>query len=89
MTEVRDILKLIVSTDEADATLLQQGELPVTFAPTMRNIPRKLSTLNRLMARVHTRDYGAAAGSDEAYADWTTVEVASTVVRPVEATVVA
>ncbi|MFZ1596874.1 MAG: caspase family protein, partial [Anaerolineae bacterium] len=34
VTETRDILKLIVSTDEADATLLQQGELPVTFAPT-------------------------------------------------------
>ena len=86
--QLRDILKLIVSTGEADAILLQQGELPVTFAPTLRSVPRQLSTLNRLMARVNTRDYGSAAGSDESFSDWTTVEVASTVVRPVEAVVV-
>jgi hypothetical protein len=86
--QLRDILKLIVSTDEADATLLQLGELLVTFAPTLRNVPPRLSTLNRLMARVNTRDIRSAAGSDEAFADWTTVEVASTVVRPVEAVVV-
>ena len=59
--QLRDILKLIVSTGEADATLLRQGELPVTFAPTMRGgMPRQLSTLNRLMARVNTRDFGSA-----------------------------
>ena len=88
--QVRDILKLIVSTDEADATLLQQGELPVTpVAPVTRNIPRRLNTLNRLMLRVHTRDFGAAPGSDEAFSDWTTVEVASVVVRPAEAVAVA
>lgn len=70
--QVRDILKLIVSTDEADATLLQQGELPVTpVAPVTRNIPRRLNTLNRLMLRVRTRDFGAAPGSDEAFSDWT------------------
>ncbi len=85
VTELRDLLKLIVSTDEADATLLTQGELPVTFAPVYRKTPARLSTLNRLMARVHLRDFGAAPGSDEAFADWTTVEVASTVVRPAEA----
>ena len=88
MTELRDILKLIISTDEADATLLQQGDLPVTVVPTFRKAPARLNTLNRLMARVHTRDFGAAPGSDEAFADWTTVEVASTVVRPAEASVV-
>ena len=83
--QMRDTLKLIVSTDEADATLMQQDELPVTFAPAMRSIPRNLNGLNRLMARVHTRSYGDQAGSDDAYVDWTTVEVASTVVRPAEA----
>ncbi|MCB0042935.1 MAG: caspase family protein, partial [Caldilinea sp.] len=85
VNEVHDILKLIVSTDEADATLMQQDELPVTFAPTMRNIPRNLNSLNRLMARVHTRSYGAEAESDDVYVDWTTVEIASTIVRPAEA----
>lgn len=85
VTETHDTLKLIVSTVEADATLLQQDKLPVEFAPSFRKMPAQLSTLDRLMARVHTRDYGAGAGSDEGYADWTTVEVASTVVRPAEA----
>lgn len=88
VTELRDILKLIVSTDEADATLLQQGELPVTFAPTFRKMPARLNTLNRLMARVHTRDFGAAPGSDEAFSDWMTAEVAVTIVRSAEAGVV-
>lgn len=88
VTELHDILKLIVSTDEADATLLQQDDLPVSLAAVTRTIPRHLSTLNRLLARVHTRDLGAAAEGDEAFADWTTVEIASTVVRPAEAVVV-
>lgn len=62
---------------------LRQGDLPVTAVPpTIRDIPKRLNTLNRLMTRVHTRNFGAAPGSDEAFADWTTIEVASTVVRP-------
>jgi hypothetical protein len=86
--QLRDLLKLIVSTDEADATLMQQGELPVTAVSAgMRSIPR-LSTLNRLMARVHTRNIGLAPASDEAFADWTTAEAGITVVRPAEALVV-
>ena len=90
VTELHDILKLIVSTDEADATLLQQGELPVSVATATRAIPKRLSTLNRLLARIHTRDLGAAPGSgEEALSDWMTAEVASTVVRPAEAAVVA
>ena len=85
--QVRDILKMIVSTDEADATLLQQSELPVTaVSPATRDIPRQLNALNRLMARVHTRDFGDAPGDMRAFSDWTTVEVASTVIRPAEAT---
>ncbi|MBK6433427.1 caspase family protein [Candidatus Amarolinea dominans] len=88
VTELRDILKLIVSTDEADATLLQQGELPVTFRPPPAKMPKRLSTLNRLMARVQTRSYGDDTGSADAYTDWTTVEVATTVVRPAEAEIV-
>lgn len=88
--QLPDILKLIISTDEADATLLQQGELPVTpVAPTLRDVPKRLNTLNRLMLRVHTRDCNVAPGSDEAFTDWTTVEVASVVVRPAEAVIVA
>jgi hypothetical protein len=86
VTDLQDTLKLIISTDEADATLLQQGNLPITAVPpTTRDIPKRLNTLNRLMVRVHTRDFGAASGDSEAFSDWTTVEVASAVVRPAEA----
>ena len=86
--ESSDILKLIVSTDEADATLMKQDDLPVEYVTSLRAIPRTPNTLSRLMARVHTRSYDAEADSDEAYVDWTTVEVASTIMRPVEAAVV-
>jgi hypothetical protein len=90
VTETRDILKLIVSTDEADATLLQQDDLPVTaLPPTTRDFPPRMNTLNRLMARLHTRTVGVAPGSEEAFSDWTTAEVAATVVRPAEAMIVA
>jgi hypothetical protein len=86
--QLRDLLKLIVSTDEADATLMQQGELPVTAVSSgMRSIPR-LSTLNRLMARVHTRNIGLASADDESFADWTAVDTGITVVRPAEAVAV-
>jgi hypothetical protein len=89
VTELRDVLKLIVSTDEADAALLQQSELPVTALPSgTRAIPRSLNTLNRLMARIHTRNIGLAPASDEAFADWTTGTAGITVVRPAEAVAV-
>jgi hypothetical protein len=80
-----DILKLIVSTDEADANLLQQGDLPVTMTSTTRKIPGRFNTLNRLMVRIDTRTMGAAPGSEELFVDWMTTEVALTVVRPIEA----
>jgi hypothetical protein len=90
VTETRDLLKLIFSTEEADATLLQQGELPVTaVAPATRAVPTRMNTLNRLMARVHTRALGMASPGDEPFADWATAEVAMTVERPAEAEVVA
>lgn len=85
VTELHDIIKLIVSTEEADATLLQQSELPVKVTPVTRAMPGSLNTLNRLMARVHTRDFGAAPGGDETFADWTTLEAATTVLRPADA----
>ena len=86
VTETRDILKLIVSTDEADATLLQQDDLPLTARPpATRDFPQRMNTLNRLMARVHTRAALVTPSREESFPDWTTVEVAATVIRPAEA----
>jgi pimeloyl-ACP methyl ester carboxylesterase len=83
VTEYQDVLKLIVSTAEFDATLLTQDELP---PPTRgwknaahRNIP-KSSTLNLLMNQVQTRHIGVskAAVIDE----WVTSQVTITTVQP-------
>jgi len=85
LIEIQDLIKLIVSTEEGDATLLEQADLPVTFEPgitkTTRS-PGRLSTLNRLMHRVGTRAFSAVPQQAEALADWTTVELTVTTVRP-------
>jgi hypothetical protein len=86
VTELTDILKLIVSTGEADANLLYQDTLPVT---TTRDVPRVLpgrfNALTRLMARVATRDLADGLDEGETLPDWRTTEVAITVTRPVGA----
>ena len=83
--EFKDTLKLIVSTEETDATLLQQDDLPVTLrkAPALaRSIPTRMNTLNRLLVRIPTRHISAQPIGAESYADWTAEEIAFTVVRP-------
>jgi hypothetical protein len=87
VTELRDVLKLVVSTVELDPRALQQDELPVQAATRgFRNVPMPQNTLQRLMARVATRHIGAASSPTEELADWTTTEVSFTTVRPTEAT---
>jgi pimeloyl-ACP methyl ester carboxylesterase len=83
VTEFQDLLKLIVSTAEFDATLLQQDklDLPVTRSLT-RSAGHKGGTLNRLMNRVTTRDIGREPESDEVCDDWVTSQVQFTTVRP-------
>lgn len=85
--EFKDTLKLIVSTDESDATLLQQDDLPVSVSrgARPRMVGRIMNTLNRLMARVPTRDLGTQPAGNEEIADWMAAEVSFTTVRPLEA----
>lgn len=89
ITEFKDILKLIVSTAEFDATLLEQDELDL---PRTRFVNRgtqgRKSTLNRLMNRVQTRNLGARPEEEELYDDWVTSQVTITTVRPLPATLV-
>jgi hypothetical protein len=81
VTELTDIVKLIVSTEEADANLLHQGRLPITTTrDTPKALPRRLNALTRLMARVATRDLDP--DEDESLPDWRTSELAITVSRP-------
>jgi pimeloyl-ACP methyl ester carboxylesterase len=85
ITEYQDLLKLIVSTAEFDATLLQQDKLDL---PPTRSVSRSPSrgqgTLNRLMNRVTTRTLGREPESDELCDDWMTSQMQFTTVRPQE-----
>ncbi|MEG5172819.1 caspase family protein [Microcoleus sp. B3-D7] len=79
-TEYKDILKLIVSTAEFDASSLEQDGL--NPPPANRAIAESQGTLDRLMQGVHTREAVKATGT---YDNWMTKEVAITIVRPLDA----
>jgi pimeloyl-ACP methyl ester carboxylesterase len=87
MSKLTDLLKVIVSTDEIDAYLLAQDDLPVTVNLN-RGVERQVrgnrqpTTLNRLMRRVHDRHVGEEEG--EAFVDWVAAEVSVTTERPQE-----
>ncbi|MBW4671557.1 MAG: caspase family protein [Cyanomargarita calcarea GSE-NOS-MK-12-04C] len=80
ITESQDILKLIVSTAEFDATLLRQNELDLPHFPE-REPGRGRGTLNRLMKRVQCRELRSAPEEEE-YDDWITSQINITTVRP-------
>ena len=81
VTEAQDILKLIVSTAEFDATLLElnQLDLPTRALATPK---RGKGTLNRLMSKVQTRALSSQAETEAVYDDWMTSQVRITTVRP-------
>lgn len=81
ITQSQDILKLIVSTAEFDATLLRQNELDMPFFPE-REPGRGRGTLNRLMKRVQSREPRRAPKQEELYDDWITSQINITTVRP-------
>lgn len=85
--EYRDLLKIIVCTDEFDARLMQQPALdlprPPGPAPT-RGV--HTGALDRLMSRVQTRDLGDDSGAP--LEDWCASEITFTTVRPLEAAAV-
>ena len=86
ITEVKDILKLIVCSTEFDATLLEQPELDL---PQQRELPtprRGNGTLNRLMQRIPGRDLRSRPEEDEIYDDWVTSQISITTVRPLPTT---
>ena len=85
VTEVKDILRLIVSTEPIDALLLEQQHME---APLNRGAGKGVdithhSTLNRLMQRIQTRDYDEK-DAQNVFADWTTSALSTTTVRPLE-----
>lgn len=87
ITQSQDILKLIVSTAEFDATLLRQNELDLPFFP-QREPGLGRGTLNRLMKRVQSRSLSAAPEEKELYDDWITSQINITTVRPQDTTLI-
>ena len=82
--EYKDLLKLIVCTEEFDARLLEQPalDLPRTARAT-RGIGRN-GSLNRLMQQVQTRGLGEVDA--DSIDDWRATEVSFTTVRPLPTT---
>ncbi|SOE87076.1 Caspase domain-containing protein [Burkholderia sp. YR290] len=79
VTEIKDTLKVIASTVECDATLLDQEDLDVQAESRLgakRTLPS--NTLEQLFYRVQTRHYAGTLTS--AVADWTTLELSTTIV---------
>jgi hypothetical protein len=83
--EYKDLLKLIVSTQEFDARLLEQSDLEEMVEQSARPFrsPSRNSTLNRQLLEVQTRDL--SGGTAEAIDDWQAFEFSFTTVRPLVA----
>ncbi|MBE9117676.1 caspase family protein [Lusitaniella coriacea LEGE 07157] len=85
ITETRDILKLIVSTAEFDATLLEQDALDLPFGS--KAVPKRgKGTLNRLMSRTRSRVLRSKPESEVEYDDWIGTQIGIATVRPLETT---
>lgn len=88
VSEITDLLKLIVSTEQFDATLLEQPELDVATRGQTRAGGAVRGTLNRLMQRAQTRNLGGEPATDETIPDWIASELSLTTVRPQASVVV-
>lgn len=94
VTETRDTLKLIVSTDDFDPQVMEQSELPAGEELPRPGTTRKAkstalkSRLGRLFERVQTRTLGAEPEADEVNSDWLTSEVTISTVRPLNSAAV-
>ncbi|KAB8317120.1 caspase family protein [Tolypothrix campylonemoides VB511288] len=83
VTEYKDILKLIVSTDEFDGNLLEQSRIEILYNRSSNtvNIQTPIShdnNLNRIIQRVKTRaivPYPSDSQVSEIFDDWVTSEI--------------
>lgn len=80
VTEYQEIFKLIVSTTEFDAGLLEQNG--INPPQPSRSLTLQASTLNLLLNRVNTRE---ARASSQKLDDWMTKKIVVTIVRPQDA----
>jgi pimeloyl-ACP methyl ester carboxylesterase len=85
ITEYKDLLKVIVSSEEFDARLLEQSDLEKPISRSLEFASKPRSVLERLMKRSNTRSLNANTEEDEQNGDWRTLEVEFTTVRPLAA----
>lgn len=85
ITECKDIFKIIVSTAEFDATLLQQEslDLPRPLEVSRQQGMQRKSTLNRLMHRLQSREISIHPEAEELYDHWVGDQITITTVRPI------
>jgi hypothetical protein len=86
VTERQEIFKLVVCTNEFDASLLRQGALDSPFSAT-RSASKPANALGRLMNRVQTREVVRYEELQE-YSDWMTSQAVATVRRPLDTQVI-
>jgi pimeloyl-ACP methyl ester carboxylesterase len=87
MTEFKDLIKVVASTEQCDATRFRQEDLGIRFeSPRTRSLG--MNSLEKLMHRSMTRHIGGSSGAGEKVADWTTAELTVTTERPLEAAAV-
>lgn len=83
VTKIKDVFKLIVSTDESDATLFKQNGLEVVLNQTTRGLEKSTkkdvqqSTFHRLLERVQTRAITSRTKKTK-LSDWRTTQVSVT-----------
>ncbi len=82
MTEIKDMLKVIASTTNFDARLLEQDALLTSFRSVdgFKGLDQQ-NTLNRLMAQIEYRDLNFGAATP-VYSDWCTRDLMVATTRP-------
>ena len=82
--EYKDLLKLIVCTEDFDARLLEQRALDLPRSSSAARGFGRNGSLNRLMQQVQTRGFGDVDA--DSIDDWLATEVSFTTVRPLPTT---
>lgn len=82
ITQTRDSIKLIFSSEEFDPRQLRQGELDTPFDREADRGVVAANTLSRLMKGIMTRELSGRPEGGEAYVDWSANSVSVTTVRP-------
>lgn len=87
MTEFKDLIKVVASTEPCDATRFGQKDLGMGFQM-RRTRGLGMNSLEALMQRSMTRHVGGSSARADKVADWTTAELTVTTERPLEAAAV-